>query len=192
MDQNGALYGSTTRRHVIYRLAPPVGGAGSWTMSVLVDSITSGLFFYDLSALTLSPNGSVYGVAYVNGRGFSVIEVVPPATPGALWTASLLPVAPNGGGPGWELVSDENGVLYGSDMGRQEVYKMTPPAISGGDWVFTTLYTLNGSDGADPFGRLLIGPSGQLFGATLNGGTGDRCHNYPPYKAGCGTLFELQ
>ena len=34
------------------------------------------------------------------------------------------------------------------------------------------LYSFSGSDGSDPFGRLLMDESGNLFGATLTGGDG--------------------
>jgi hypothetical protein len=102
------------------------------------------------------------------------------------------PFVLEGSGPGWELVSDKNGVLYGTDRDAQVVYKVIPPAVSGGDWSYSVLYTFSGSDGSDPFGRLLMDGSGNLLGPTFTGGTGNRCHNYLPYPAGCGTVFELR
>ena len=183
IDEQGNLYGSVTRGKTNFQLSPPATPGGTWTAS------TFGGFFYAVSSLTLAPSGWIYWVEN-SGHG------------GQLWGAFVTPnggrayvVAPfvlQGSGQGWELVSDNNGVLYGTDMGAQVVYKAIPPLVSGGDWSYTVLHTFSGSDGSDPFGRLLFDGSGNLFGTTLTGGSGDRCHNYKPFLAGCGTVFELQ
>src|ERR1700676_3310067 len=41
------------------------------------------------------------------------------------------------------------------------------------------------SDGSIPYGPLLLDPKGNLYGVTIDGGTG-QCSDY-----GCGTVFEL-
>jgi len=187
IDGNGALYGSTLMAmNVAFQLAPPATAGGPWSLTFI-----GGGAFLNLSALTVAPSGAVYGVGFVFDRGVSAIEFAQ-SSPGGGWTTSFLPASFHGGGPGWELVSDKNGVLYGTDMGGQIVYKLTPPAISGGDWAYSILHTFSGGDGADPFSRLLVDSQGDVFGATLTGGSGTRCHNYPPRQAGCGTVFELQ
>jgi len=182
IDQNGALYGSTTRGRVVYRLSPPTAAGGAWSATSL------GGGFYDISGLTISPSGWLYAVDNIPFRGHKLIgiRIVPGVGPNYVESPFNL----QGSGPGWELVSDKSGVLYGTDRDAQVVYKVIPPAVSGGDWSYSVRFS--GSDGSDPFGRLLMDESGNLFGATLTGGTGNRCHNYPPYPAGCGTVFELQ
>src|SRR5664279_2940040 len=51
----------------------------------------------------------------------------------------------------------------------------------GSGWIFTPLYDFNGSDGANPYAAVTIGPDGALYGTTFYGGIG----------AGAGTVFRL-
>lgn len=68
------------------------------------------------------------------------------------------------------------------------VFKLSPPAVSGGAWTKTILYTFKGgSDGKYPFGELVFDPSGNIFSTTQFGG-GTVCGTTNP---GCGTVFEL-
>jgi uncharacterized repeat protein (TIGR03803 family) len=58
-------------------------------------------------------------------------------------------------------------------------------ARHGSSWIFDTLYSFHGSDGATPDTPLVFGPDGALYGSTFYGGhTG--CYN------GCGNVFRLQ
>lgn len=53
-------------------------------------------------------------------------------------------------------------------------------------WTENTLYTFSGgSDGQWPVGNLVLDADGNLYGATLEGGTGAQCFY------GCGTIFEM-
>jgi len=81
-------------------------------------------------------------------------------------------------------LSHANGALYGtfdpSPCGV--VFELQPPAISGGEWTETALYTFAATgDGCNPDGPPLPGPDGQLYGLTGEGGA-----------YGFGTLYELQ
>jgi hypothetical protein len=52
-------------------------------------------------------------------------------------------------------------------------------------WEQTVLYRFYGSpDGESPVGRLVIGPNGEVYGATANGGSNAIQYN--------GTVFELE
>ncbi len=56
----------------------------------------------------------------------------------------------------------------------------------GSNWSLTPLYSFQGgSDGAQPFAAITIGPDGALYGTTENGGNFG-CNGY-----GCGTLYSL-
>jgi hypothetical protein len=59
---------------------------------------------------------------------------------------------------------------------------MTPPAVPGGAWTTTLIYSFKGppDDGGAPVGNLAIGADGALYGATPSGGTYDE-----------GTVFQL-
>ena len=86
------------------------------------------------------------------------------------------------------LTSDAAGNLYGTASGTQgcgagsssggTVFRLSRRSSG---WIFTPLYIFQGgSDGADPLGRVIIGPDGSLYGTTSGGGYG------------CGTAFQLR
>jgi uncharacterized repeat protein (TIGR03803 family) len=103
----------------------------------------------------------------------------------------------DGATPAGALTLDKKGNLYGTaalggfqggdcglNGGCGTVFKLTHQTAG---WVLTPIHTFTGpanADGADPQGRLLIGPDGDLYGTTLNGGQG-LC----PF--GCGTIYRL-
>src|SRR5579863_8223258 len=75
------------------------------------------------------------------------------------------------------LIISSGGVLYGTteyggtkDQGT--VFSLNPPAIPGGTWTHTVLYSFQGSpsDGKYPATRLVIGSGGVLYGTTTEGG----------------------
>jgi uncharacterized repeat protein (TIGR03803 family) len=98
----------------------------------------------------------------------------------------------DGSNPYGGLIADASGALYGmtsqggaSNLGV--VFKLTP--VSGQSaWNETILYAFKGgTDGATPYGGLLLGRRGVLYGVTEFGGE-PSC----PYTTnGCGTVFEL-
>ena len=57
--------------------------------------------------------------------------------------------------------------------------------LARGTQTFTTLLSFDGSDGAAPFGALIQGTDGNLFGTTAIGGLG--CQ----YFSKCGTAFDI-
>jgi uncharacterized repeat protein (TIGR03803 family) len=59
----------------------------------------------------------------------------------------------------------------------------------GSGWIFNPIYDfVGGSDGAGPWGRVIFGPDGSLYGTTTAGGEGD-CQAYG--YSGCGTVYRL-
>jgi uncharacterized repeat protein (TIGR03803 family) len=89
----------------------------------------------------------------------------------------------DGASPSAGLTMDAFGNLYGTTgYGARcgTVFKLTHTNF---DWVFTPLYIFQGgTDGCDPWARVIFGPDGNLYGTTRGGGSGG---------AGCGTVFEL-
>jgi hypothetical protein len=94
------------------------------------------------------------------------------------------------------VVFDKAGNLYGATAyglgdcapeGCGSVFQLTPPAKKGDPWTETVLHLfLGGSgDGAEPIGGLVIDGSGNLYGATWEGGTGN-C------DLGCGVVYEMK
>jgi uncharacterized repeat protein (TIGR03803 family) len=100
--------------------------------------------------------------------------------------------ADGGQQPSGGLVADSSGALYGvtsqgGTFNEGTVFQLIPPASPGGAWTEAVLYNFQGgSDGAGPFNGVVMGNSGELYGATVDGGiTNDLC------SEGCGTVFQL-
>jgi uncharacterized repeat protein (TIGR03803 family) len=107
---------------------------------------------------------------------------------------------PDGATPVGSVVFDSAGNIYGAtqDGGSEDcnsiyqcgtVYELSK---ENGLWTETVLYVFQGNaknDGASPFGGLVMDGSGNLYGTTAYGGTGD-CVLLGS-KLGCGTVFEL-
>jgi hypothetical protein len=110
---------------------------------------------------------------------------------------------PDGSLPVGAVVFDPAGNLYGAttEGGSSScisvaqcgtVYKLAPPAQTGGPWTETVLYVFKGNaskDGASPAGGLVIDAAGNLYGTTAYGGTGN-CVVLGTLM-GCGTVFKM-
>lgn len=88
------------------------------------------------------------------------------------------------------LASDGNfyGAAYPSFGTGGSIVKITPQGQ------FTTIYTFcslkNCADGWNVTGQLVEGYNGNLYGTTVEGGTGKYC-NLQNLPSGCGTIFEI-
>ncbi|MFN7993558.1 MAG: choice-of-anchor tandem repeat GloVer-containing protein [Bryobacteraceae bacterium] len=81
----------------------------------------------------------------------------------------------NGSSPYSGLVFDKYSALYGttelggtSNLGT--VFRLSPPSTTGGPWTQTVLYSFTGSGGANPYGSLVLGSNGVLYGTAQAGG----------------------
>jgi|ERR1700722_26470 len=144
--------------------------------------------------------GNLYGTTAQGGeflRG-TVYRLSPPVPPGTTWTeADLYSFAGGDGGssPQTGLTFDQAGNLYGTTSvggtsGLGTVFELSPPAIAGGAWTESVLYSFQGgtSDGASPG---IVGVSfdrfGNLYGATPTGGLASGSCD----ANGCGVVFQL-
>jgi uncharacterized repeat protein (TIGR03803 family) len=107
-------------------------------------------------------------------------------------------VGDDGGEPeNGTLISDKSGALYGTTAvggtyGFGTVFKLAPPATTGGAWTEMVLYDFEGgNDGSNPTGALTLDQSGALYGTTVYGGYGSKYGMCVPYNSGCGTVFKL-
>jgi len=191
-DSDGNLYGTTESggassadSGTVYQLVP--SGSG-WTENILVNFTTSGAAGSQPTAgLIVDQSGNLYGATSTGGPGGggTVFELSPS---GGGWTFNVLyklsghDCNPYNGGPYGNLLMDKSGALYGTTVcgganSAGSVFKLT---LSGGVWTYTSLHDFNGlSDGAKPFGDLVMDANGNLYG-TASAGAG-----------GFGTVWEI-
>jgi len=206
-DSSGVLYGTTfyggqpqpspncvSGCGTVFGLTPPTGAGGAWTETALY-TFPEGNFFggNPAAGVVIGAGGilrgtTVYGGA--TGLG-TVFELTPPGAPGGVWTETVLhsfnSAAGDGGFPYGGLVVGKSGAIYGTTYAGGSapndgtVFQLDPPS-----WT-ESVYTFTFADGVNPYGGLVIGANGALFGTTFTGGT----VNPTCATNGCGTVFEL-
>jgi uncharacterized repeat protein (TIGR03803 family) len=153
-------------------------------------------------SLIFDAQGNLYGTTESGGNTGCFCGVVFKLSSSAngIWQETVLYSFLGGGNdgafPASTLTFDGGGNLYGTTMGGGvsrcqynggcgTVFKLSP--ISGGPWQETLLYRFRPYDGYNPAGQVVFDAAGNLYGATVYGGsfTGN-CSLY-----GCGTIFEL-
>ncbi len=206
-DKQGAVYGTTyfggyegkfcnggvggTGCGSIYALRPTV--EGTWAEKVL--HRFNGLDGANSSAsLVFDGDGNLYGATFAgppNGSGL-IFELAKPSGRASSWTEAILCLfndESKGGSPISGLVFDASGSLFGTasadeDFRGGDIFQLKPDS-KGGGWTFDLLHGFTGSpDAATPAASLIADKSGNLYGTTKSGGTG-QC------QGGCGTVFEV-
>lgn len=208
-DSKGNLYGTTSGGGqnykggcysgcgIVFTLTP--NSNGTWTESTIYAFAGAPDGGKPVSAVVLDANGNVYGTTAYGGTE--------PCEKGGPFSGcgSLYKLTPNSGG-GWTetlpynfhrfqgtarnpsggLLFTADGQLLGSStIGGDRVGTLFQLEETKKGWEQTVLYRFYGSpDGESPVGRLVIGPNGDLYGATANGGSNAIQYN--------GTVFELE
>jgi uncharacterized repeat protein (TIGR03803 family) len=161
--------------------------------------------FWPQGALSEDSAGSLYGTTRAGGTyGVGTIfKMAPPTVSGGAWTlTTLYNFVPYGNGgfvPVSDLIADSTGAFYGTTYSGGDpvcncgvVYKLIPPAKSGGAWTEQALYAFTGnSDGRLPaMAALTMNSQGVLYGVTVRGGTWDGGVIYQLAPATGGTYTE--
>src|SRR5205814_420363 len=115
----------------------------------------------------MAPTGGTYGVGHYlqtsstrRKLGFQVIHTFTGGDYGATGSAGRMLLH-----HGRLYGAATAGGMYGSGV----VFELTPTAV--GEWDFRALYSFHGQpDGSFPYGALLRGPSGKIYGTTYYGG----------------------
>ena len=143
---------------------------GSWTESTVHDFTgTDGA--RPIAGITIDAEGSLYGAAEEGGSNGGTVFKLVPSFPGT-WVFSILSTFKTGGGsPTGNVLLDGPTRLYGT---AGLVYSLNQVA-SVGQWYERVLH-----QETQPFGTLIMGGDGNLYGTTYSGGT-----------RGAGSVFEL-
>ncbi len=151
-----------------------------------------------LAGLAIDSQGNLYGTTAFGGTGCggdtgcgTVFKITPSGTETVLYNFAG---GTDADGPWASLVLDGQGNLYGTSYygggasgcsggsGCGTVFKVT---LGGTE---TVLYRFTGgTDGARPYGGLVMDAQGNLYGTTYEGGVGD-CYDGLP---GCGVVFKV-
>jgi hypothetical protein len=197
---NGVLYGATmhggSHDGIVFQL---VGKPGLWTENILYEfpgPNNPGTW----GGLITDSAGNLYGTNPGAGIGYGMVyELSPPAVAGDPWVETTLhSFASIGEGrdPDSTLWRDKIGNLYGTTLSGVgdgfstpslgTVFKLKPPAVSGGTWTLITLHAFRGglNDGANPYSELMQ-LNGAFYGTTFNGG--EHCTPDIP----CGTVYSI-
>jgi uncharacterized repeat protein (TIGR03803 family) len=163
-------------------------------------------------ALTPDREGNYYGATFEGGASVGtpncpsgcgvLFELTPPGAGQTGWTETVLYSflgGVDGSGPTGGLVRDAAGNLYGTtdyggavgaelcEYGCGTVFELSPPAAGKTVWTKTILHDFMGYDGFGPDAGVNRDASGNLYGTTNVGGTGEGM--FCTY--GCGTVFEV-
>jgi uncharacterized repeat protein (TIGR03803 family) len=196
-DQTGNLYGTTSEGGpgevgTIFKLTP----GSEWTLSVLYDG-GSGV------GLAINKSTDLYGFGGPGKYGQGNVFELSPNSGGWDYTElySFGGHQGDGAAPRAAPTLASSGNLYGTTQaggngypkcpgsgGCGIAFKLTP--TSSGEWKERILHKFAAfrDDGELPFAGLVLDPSGNLYGTTLEGGThrdNDVC------RVGCGTVFKL-
>lgn len=171
----------------LFQLVPPPRGDAQWTENLLHNFSGSGDGLFPQGTLLIDKQGDLYGTTGQGGNSNSAVffKVSPPKS-GNQWRFTPL----------YTFKADTEGyeqadltLLAGHLFGTAgaggannagTVFSLKPPA-PGGQWKESTIYTFaGGADGNAPTRSLVADKSGNLYGATTNGGTNDD-----------GTVFKL-
>jgi uncharacterized repeat protein (TIGR03803 family) len=190
-DSAGNLYGTTEfggnqdgdggyylSPGTVFRLSPAADG--TWTETVLYDFASyAGDGQWPLTGLTFDSAGNLYGTTWHGGDGYGTVFELSPTSQGP-WTETLLHTfTGNSDGAGSSgVVLDKAGNLYGvtayggdpycnglnQPYGCGIVYQLTNNGD--GTWTQNILHVFTWSDGAFPFGDLVLDSAGNLYGTT--------------------------
>jgi uncharacterized repeat protein (TIGR03803 family) len=151
------------------------------------------------NGIVLGGDGVLVGTTFSGGtKGAGTVFLLRrPASPGG-WIETAIYNFEDAGGdganPAGSVAFGDGGILYGTtEFGGASragtVFSLTPPAVPGGAWTETVLYSFaGGSDGQSPVAGVAIGPGGVLYGTTFQGGIRNATC---AANGGCGTVFSL-
>lgn len=193
LDSHGNLYGTAVTGGggsceggcgVVFKLT---NSGGVWTQSV-IHTFTGGTDGSGPgSPVSFDKHGNLYGMAPTGGaKGFGVVFQMTPGSSGT-WKFRVIHTFTGGvdglGGSAGRLLLDAAGNVYGvSTVGGANGFgNVFEISLIQGKWQLTTLYSFKDQpDGASPYGGVIFGKDGNLYGTTYYAGAND-----------AGTVYQL-
>ena len=172
-----AYYGGAYSSGTVFELTPQAGG--TWTEQVLHSFGNGTDASAPFSGLTFDTAGNLYGTTEIGGAysAGAVYELSPQA--GGGWTEKVVYSFANNGTDGTSpragVIFDATGNLYGTTYAGGTynlgiLFELTP--AGGGTWTEQVLHNFgNGTDGSNPYARLIFDTAGNLDGTTYQGGS---------------------
>ncbi len=205
LDSKGVIYGTTSRGGydcphssnqgcgTVFKLTPPTLNGGKWTEAVLhrfYRKTSDGAG--PAAGVVSDPKGNLYGTTEDGGaNGWGTAFRLEFPKQGGSWKETVMcSFGDDGYQPLDGVLLDGSGNMYvttsgGNNSGGGTVFRLKK-SLKGSGWTSTVLHNFTGpTDGAFPVGTL-FDKSGQLFGVTQIGGTGENCRT-----GNCGTVFEI-
>jgi uncharacterized repeat protein (TIGR03803 family) len=175
----GGAHGSGT----VVQLVP---GGNGWTENVLYSFMGTTDGLGPAAGVVQNARGDVFGTTYpYDGYNDGVVYELTHNKKGTWKDHTLLSFGNGTGGsdPYAGLVAGGDGSFFGTTIeggstGDGVIFELVPRP--NGTWKERVLHTFSGADGATPYSGLSLDKSGNLFGATLFGGSGN-----------AGTLYEM-
>ena len=183
MGDDGNFYGTTAsgganNLGTVFRLTP----AGALT-TLLSFNNTNGA--NPIGGLIFGKDGFLYGTTGFGGTNFGFGTIFKLTTNGDLTTLFNFH-GTDGEEPSFRLIFGNDGRLYGTTSFAGDLAN-SPSGIGSGsvfgittNGTFTTLFLFHGTNGSNPAASLTLGPDGNLYGTTAQGGPG-----------GGGTIFRV-
>jgi uncharacterized repeat protein (TIGR03803 family) len=185
-DEKGALYGTTALgggggSGTVFKLTPPGPGKSQWSETTLYSFSGGADGGTPTAGLARDYSGALYGVTTVGGAAGQGVayKLTPPVPPSTQWSyAKIFDFVASMGANTYTAPSlDGAGALVGvaangGASGGGTIYKLTPPASSGGQWTGVALYNFaSGADSGNLYATLVVDTSGAIYGTSLLGGS---------------------
>ena len=145
--------------------------------------------FFPYGGVLRDAKGSLYGTTAYGGRHWGGTAFKVTLTKNGSWKETLLHSFGNAGGrvPGAGLIRDTQGSLYGTTYGggfhSGTVFRLSKTGKETVLHSFCPEYPC--TDGQNPYAGLIEDAEGNLYGTTVDGGSGDYCNYF------CGVVFKL-
>jgi uncharacterized repeat protein (TIGR03803 family) len=174
-DSAGNLFGTTSQGGIfnygtVFMLAP----TGAENILHSFSGVTDGAF--PSGGLALDPAGNLYGTANEGGSADDEGTIFKADSTGAFTVLHTFTGKIGGANPSAAMVLDSSNNLYGTtNEGGDRDFDGTVFTLDTTTGKFKLLHTFRGGDdGTYPYTGVIVDSAGNLYGATVNGGTFSR------------------